>query len=243
MSRPFSRTVFREQYEKHIVPGRFNEAPGYYPRYRARYEEVQRCYAGLADPSPAGLLDIGGGQHALLAKVLWGDDATVADVTEDHLGYVRDRGVKTARWNLAAEDPPFEGTFDAVIFSEVIEHLPIPGYVALSRVRRCLRPGGLLICTTPNFYRLRNVVYTAIGKPIFDHFLAPGDGARGHVIEYDVPRLRFQMDRAGLRDQEFRLRQYRHVPNNPLFAALYFLGQPLFLVPRFRENILAVARA
>ena len=88
------------------------------------------------------VLDIGGGQHALLVKKLWNDHTTVADVTEDHLNYVREQGVETMRWDLSREDPRFSEPFDAIIFSEVIEHLPCAGYVALERLRRCLRREG-----------------------------------------------------------------------------------------------------
>lgn len=42
------------------------------------------------------------------------------------------------------------GTFDAVAFLEVIEHLERPAE-ALDRIRELLVPGGLLLLTTPNF--------------------------------------------------------------------------------------------
>lgn len=49
---------------------------------------------------------------------------------------------------------PFaDGTFDAVIIGEVLEHLPVPDSV-LSELRRVLQIGGSLIVTTPNAYEL-----------------------------------------------------------------------------------------
>jgi 2-polyprenyl-3-methyl-5-hydroxy-6-metoxy-1,4-benzoquinol methylase len=243
MARPFDRRVFRETYDRWIVAGSFNEEPWYYPRYRSRYEDILERFAQLTDPSPLRLLDIGGGQHALLAKKLWNDRATVADVTEDRLDYVREQGVEIVRWDLSREEPPFSEPFDAIIFSEVIEHLPCAGYIALERLRHCLRPGGILICTTPNFYRPRNMAYVMIGKPIFDHFRRPEAGGGGHLIEYDVSRLRWQFDEAGFRDVSIELRQFQHSPTLPVFRLMYWLGQPLFLIPRFRDNMLAVARA
>jgi 2-polyprenyl-3-methyl-5-hydroxy-6-metoxy-1,4-benzoquinol methylase len=51
------------------------------------------------------------------------------------------------------EDPQalasIEGTFDAVLFMDVLEHLADPE-TALRRVRRVLRPGGRLLVTGPN---------------------------------------------------------------------------------------------
>jgi SAM-dependent methyltransferase len=243
MPRPFDPAAFHEMYDRWIVAGSFNEEPSYYPRYRSRYEAVMKRLAELTNPGPIRILDIGGGQHALLAKALWNDDATVADVTVGHLKYVQEQGVKTARWDLSREDSPFTEPFDAIIFAEVIEHLPCAGYIALERLRRCLRPGGLLICTTPNFYRPRNIVYVAIGKQIFDHYRRPEDGGGGHLVEFDVPRLRWQFDLAGFKDISIELRHFPHNPNSPVFRAMYWLGRPLYWIPRFRDNLLAVARA
>jgi 2-polyprenyl-3-methyl-5-hydroxy-6-metoxy-1,4-benzoquinol methylase len=243
MARPFDRRTFREVFDRWIVAGSFNEEPSYYPRYRSRYEAILERFAQMAAPNPLRVLDIGGGQHALLAKKLWNDDTTVADVTEDHLNYVREQGVETIRWDLSREEPPFSDSFDAIIFSEVIEHLPCAGYIALERLRHCLRPGGFLICTTPNFYRLRNLVYLAMNKPIFDHFRRPDAGGGGHVIEYDVARLHRQFDEAGFKDIAVDRRRFPHNPTSPVFRMMYWLGQPLFLMPRFRDYLLAVARA
>lgn len=101
------------------------------------------------------MLDIGGGQLAYLAAALWGDNGCVADVQEGCFSELREAGIDAFRWNLAVEDPPTQHRFDAVFFSEVIEHLPVPGHIALRRLRMLLRPGGLLLCSTPNLYRLR----------------------------------------------------------------------------------------
>jgi 2-polyprenyl-3-methyl-5-hydroxy-6-metoxy-1,4-benzoquinol methylase len=240
MGRLFDRRAFRETFDRWIVHGRFNEIPSYYPRYRSRYEGIVKLYSELAGPAPLDVLDIGGGQYALLTHKLWEDRAAVADVVDDHLDYVRSCGVATHHWNLAEEDAPFDKRFDVVVFSEVIEHLPIPGYIALQRLRRVLKPHGLLICTTPNFYRLRNVVYVAIGKRIYDHFKLPGEGPLGHVIEYDQKRLEWAMQGAGFRDVSVELRQFPHQPNDLVFRIMSWIGSPLFLVPRFRDTMIAV---
>ncbi|HZM00038.1 MAG TPA: class I SAM-dependent methyltransferase, partial [Planctomycetota bacterium] len=231
------------EYERWIVRGRFNELPEYYPRYRSRYQGLLERFAAHASPEPCEVLDLGGGQCALLCRVLWGDRAAAADVATGHLDYLRDNGVETARWNLARDETPFARRFDFVFFSEVIEHLPVPGHVALERLRRVLAPGGLLLCTTPNFYRLRNVVYVATGQRIYDHFKLPEEGPLGHVIEYDEPRLRWQLERAGLEVVRLELCYFEHQPVHPLSRLLSLLGKPLFLVPRFRDCLVVIARS
>ena len=49
--------------------------------------------------------------------------------------------------NIPVED----ASFDAVVFSQVMEHLPEPSAV-LSELRRVLRPGGVLFFSAPLFY-------------------------------------------------------------------------------------------
>jgi SAM-dependent methyltransferase len=42
-----------------------------------------------------------------------------------------------------------EGSFDALVISEVLEHLTDP-WTTLSRLRQCLRPGGYVYASSPN---------------------------------------------------------------------------------------------
>lgn len=49
------------------------------------------------------------------------------------------------------------GAFDICLFCEVIEHLPFDPAWALYNIVRALRPGGLLLLTTPNPARLENL--------------------------------------------------------------------------------------
>jgi SAM-dependent methyltransferase len=243
MSRTLDRATFDRVFEQKIVRGKFNEDPDYYPRYRTRYRELMRLYARYAPTPPADFLDIGGGQYATMATALWGDRSTLADVGGKNSDYLHECGVRTVEWNLCSDAQPFSGEFDTIIFSEVIEHLPIPGHVVLERLRRSLKPGGVLICTTPNLYRLRNVVYMALGREIFCPFRMPVDRGLGHVLEYSRDHLLWQFHEAGFRDVTIDLRHYHHNPRAPLFRALSWLGSPLYLAPRFRDYLVAVARA
>ena len=66
------------------------------------------------------------------------------------------RGLQTGSWDTAAVDivsditeiPEPGGSFDVVLCSEVLEHLPDP-LSALKEFRRLLRPEGVLIITAP----------------------------------------------------------------------------------------------
>jgi 2-polyprenyl-3-methyl-5-hydroxy-6-metoxy-1,4-benzoquinol methylase len=242
MSRPWNEALFEQKFDQLVVHGTFNEEPSYYPRYKSRYRDLLRRYAEIAPGAPQDVLDIGGGQLGLLAHALWGDRVHAADIGGVHLDYLRSQGITTTQWNLVANTSPFTAQFDLIFFSEVIEHLPVPGHLVLEKLRGALKPGGTLICSTPNLYRLRNIVYMVLGKQIFDHFRYPTTSGLGHVLEYSEPHLRWQLETAGFGGADIRFVQMHHSPNNPVFRALYWLGSPLFMVPRFRDNLVAVVQ-
>lgn len=156
---------------------------------------------------------------------------------------MREHGVETVQWNLCKSDQPFEGRFDFIFFSEVIEHFPVPGHIVLEHLRKALKPGGIIICTTPNFYRLRNVVFLALGLRIHDYFHVPENKSLEHVIEYSLDHLQWQFERAGFKDCKIEYCQMHHSPTNQVFRILSWIGYPLFAFPRFRDNLLAIARA
>jgi 2-polyprenyl-3-methyl-5-hydroxy-6-metoxy-1,4-benzoquinol methylase len=245
MARPWKPHDFDSLYERYVCQDEMQfGGRAYYLRYRSRYKECMQRFAALAPPNPVDVLDVGGGQLALLSTKLWDDHGVVADLPGPHLSYMARYGVETIHWNLCKSDAPFDAKFDFIFFSEVIEHLPIPGYLVLRRLLKVLRPGGVLICTTPNLYRLRNVVYMALGRPIFDYFQYPDDEtALLHVLEYSRDHLDWQFKKAGFTQYRVEYSQMHHLPTNPLFRPLALLGYPLHILPRWRDNLVATAYA
>lgn len=155
-------------------------------------------------------------------------------------------GVQKNHWNLCKAHPPaiFVGRFDFVFFSEMIEHLPIPRYIALEQLRKVLKPAGIIICTTPNLHRLRNVLFMALGREVFDQFqYADEDVSLGYVIEYSRDHLDWQMKNAGFAKSRVEYSQMNHLPTNPLLRPLAWLGYPLHVVPAWRDNLEAIGYA
>jgi 2-polyprenyl-3-methyl-5-hydroxy-6-metoxy-1,4-benzoquinol methylase len=243
MARIYDAKQFDSVYLESICKGSFNEVSEYYPRYRSRYETLLKLYCPLAPSTPLKILDIGGGQLGLLCKKLWNDDAYVADIGGSHLDFLQAQGLNVMKWNLCLDEQPFKEEFDFIFFSEVIEHLPIPGHIALEHLKIALKPGGTMICSTPNLYRLRNVVYMALGKQIYDYFHIPKDRGLGHVIEYSIDHLQWQFNKAGFLNCNIKYCQMHHSPNDLVFRITYWIGSPLFLVSRFRDNLVAIAQA
>jgi len=245
MARLWDSKEFDAAYDRLICDSHYPfGTPEYYARYKSRYSALVERFCELAPPQPVDVLDVGGGQLALLVSTLWKDRTAVSDLPgQPQLEYLQKFGVTPVPWNLCTGMQPVTGQYDFVFFSEVIEHLPIPGYIALRQLRLALRSGGILICSTPNLHRVRNIVYMACGLPIFDHMQEAGDGSLGHVIEYSAEHLRWQLERAGFQQCSVEYRQMHHSPTRPLHRMMAALGYPLFLVPRFRDNLLAVASA
>lgn len=244
MARVWDGKKFDSIYSEFICPHFGLSAPADYCfRYRSRYKTLTKRFCELAPPAPVDVLDVGGGQLALLCKKLWDDRACAADFIPHHFAYLETQGVETVQWNLCEPVQPLVARFDVIFFSEVIEHLPMPGHVVLERLRRALKPRGIIICSTPNFHRLRNVVFIALGRRINDYFRMPENGSLGHVIEYSGDHLQWQFNKAGFKDCQVEYCQMHHSPYNPVARIMSWIGYPLFLVPRFRDNLLVVAHA
>jgi SAM-dependent methyltransferase len=100
-------------------------------------------------------LDLGSGDGRLTAELRAGH-VTAADVSQVALGRARARLPGAALVLLEPDQPlPFEDSaFDLVLCAETLEHVR-DVQLALSEVRRVLRPGGTLALTTPLGGRLR----------------------------------------------------------------------------------------
>jgi hypothetical protein len=71
----------------------------------------------------------------------------------------------------------------------------------------------------------------------------PGERGYGHVLEYSAEHLAWQFQRAGFVDYVVDLHDFTHVPHERLDRALATFSAPLRRIPRYRDNLLAVATA
>lgn len=127
------------------------------------------------------VLDLGCRYGALTRAYVSGNEVVGVDVDRDALAEAATLGIETV-WADIEEPLPFpdEG-FDVVVAGELIEHLRVPEET-VAEARRVLRPGGLLVGSTPNAYRLKNrLVFLAGRQPGFAddpthlHFFSPAD--------------------------------------------------------------------
>jgi ubiquinone/menaquinone biosynthesis C-methylase UbiE len=135
-------------------------------------------------------LDVGCGSSVILQSL---NNAVGLDVLQNKLRYMRRYDVPLVRGSIFAL-PFADATFDCVVCSQVIEHIP-GDPVIFTELARVLRPGGLLILGTPD--------YATIGwrviEPLYG-FFAPGGYKDEHITHYTkatlselAPRFGFQL--------------------------------------------------
>jgi SAM-dependent methyltransferase len=160
---------------KMIPGGTTGVLQAYYRNYVDRYRRTLDYVIRLPLPQPAEIFEIGGGQIALLARELFGDGAAVGDVNRKFAESVLRHGLEFIKCDLLHDTMQGDRQFDLIVLCEVVEHLPVPLCTVLQRILPALKPDGYILITTPNLYRLRNVVRLALGRDIFCPFFYPDE--------------------------------------------------------------------
>jgi 2-polyprenyl-3-methyl-5-hydroxy-6-metoxy-1,4-benzoquinol methylase len=121
-------------------------------------------------------------------------------------------------FNIEAAQFPFpDGSFDALLFCEVIEHLQADPVSVLREVKRILKPDGRLILTTPNVARLENVCRIVAGENIYDPYSGYGPYGR-HNREYNKHELAELVRYCGFEIEACFSADVHHNPASNFFA-------------------------
>jgi len=127
---------------------------------------------------------------------------------ERFAGAVARLGLDVAKCDVETEVAPFDdATFDAVLFSELFEHLRINPIFTLREVRRVLKPGGALLLSTPNLRSLRGIKNLllhnqghAASADVYSQYEKLEQlGHMGHVREYTTREVADFLARVGFR--------------------------------------------
>jgi len=142
----------------------------------------------------ARVLDVGCRYGALTREYLEGNEVVGVDIDRRALEEAAKLGIEPV-WGDASEPLPLgDETFDVVVLGELLEHLPLPQQT-VAEARRVLRPGGRLVGSVPNAYRLKGRLSFLVGRPpepdpTHLHLFSPGD-VRRLLAEFDQVQLRF----------------------------------------------------
>ncbi len=159
----------------------------------------------LGLPPCARVLDAPCGESAALtlALIARGYEAVGADLDSEA---EKRLGQAFAKANLDAPFPWPDQSFDAVFSTEGIEHLE-NHFSFLRDVRRILKPGGVLVLTTPNITALRSRM-RFFGSGFFGRDARPLNETARHPLHHiglaTFPELRYELHMSGFRLQEVR---------------------------------------
>jgi SAM-dependent methyltransferase len=183
-------------------------AGGYYDRYWSaprtpRYEPEPELRALLLERSAgARVLDVGCGAANGYAPQVAARAASYVgvDVSERAVALARRAGLDARVVDDAAQLPFADGSFDAALCVEVLEHLFAPAD-AVAEIRRVLRPGGTLVASTPNaaYWRLRADLLRGVWNPHGDERAIDEPWRDPHIRFFTPASLERMLRRAGFR--------------------------------------------
>jgi 2-polyprenyl-3-methyl-5-hydroxy-6-metoxy-1,4-benzoquinol methylase len=165
--------------------------------YRRILEEVRRNTPGSGVRR---VLDIGCFDGTLVSQLAPEWDTYGIEGHQAASQEANKKGVKTSNADLD-KGLPFEAAFfDCVIAAEIIEHVYDTDRF-LTEIRRVLKPGGLLVLSTPNIASLTNRLLLLLGKyPRYAEYRA---GGAGHIRIYTSYAIRDQIRENGFEVLKF----------------------------------------
>lgn len=167
----------------------------------------------LGDGAGKSLLDLGCGNGSLTARLAAaGYSVTGAEHSQSGLVQARLAFPNIAFIAQDINEPfpqPLHGSFDVVMAVEVIEHLWFPRQL-FQRATEVLKPGGVLIITTPFHGFWKNLALALANR--YDHHWHPYEDF-GHVKFFSGKTLT-----AMANEQGFRVTQFKGVGRIPIFA-------------------------
>jgi SAM-dependent methyltransferase len=189
--------------------------------------------SSLGLPAGASVLDAPCGSGALAAALAeQGFAATGADLDTQAAERL---GPAFAQVNLNEPLPWAEQSFHAVFSTEGIEHLE-SHFSFLRETCRILKPGGILLLTTPNITALRSRV-RFLGTGFFGRDSRPLNEAGRHPLHHiglaTFPELRYELHVSG-----FRLEEVSHTHIKPISYLYAFYAPWMWLYTRlaFRKE-------
>lgn len=174
---------------------------GYAYAYAARRERALRLVDSILQPG-ARILDVAAAQgNFTLALAEKGYRVTWNDLRGELAGYVQlkhEHGdVAYAPGNVL--ELSFPDLFDAVLLTEVIEHVAHPD-VLLRKVSQLVRPGGYIIMTTPNgaYFKNRLPKFSDCADPSVFEAAQFQPNADGHIFLLHPEEIAELAAKAGL---------------------------------------------
>jgi 2-polyprenyl-3-methyl-5-hydroxy-6-metoxy-1,4-benzoquinol methylase len=194
-------------YDRSEIYGEISDH-GYAYAYDSRRRETLRLLTEVLSPG-ARVLDVAAAQgNFSLALAELGFDVTWNDLRAELADYVRlkhERGkIGFAAGN--AFELAFPSLFDAVLITEIIEHVAHPDNF-LVKVAALVRPGGYIVMTTPNggYFKNRLPKFSECADPSVFESVQFKPNSNGHIFLLHVDEIEPLAKRAGLTVEKIAL--------------------------------------
>lgn len=220
-------------------------------RYRESSMERFTCIRDLcislnAEKS-ARVLDVGRSYLSQMLSERYQDVTTLGLDLEDEGGHREGKEIDIPHiaFDLnhadCADHWPRDEKFDLIIFSEVIEHLSRAPEFAMLLLGSLLKPGGRLICTTPNAAAIHKRIKMLMGKNPYEQ-LRYFDGNPGHIREMTSRELKDLADPCGLQVTHHEFRNFfMNATEKPRSKLIYGMFKAITgLIPSWRNQQIVV---
>jgi 2-polyprenyl-3-methyl-5-hydroxy-6-metoxy-1,4-benzoquinol methylase len=194
-------------YDRSEIYGEISDH-GYAYAYDSRRRETLRLLTEVLSPG-ARVLDVAAAQgNFSLALAELGFDVTWNDLRAELADYVRlkhERGkIEFAAGN--AFELAFPSLFDAVLITEIIEHVAHPDDF-LIKAAALVRPGGYIVMTTPNggYFKNRLPKFSECADPSVFESVQFKPNSDGHIFLLHVDEIEPLAKRAGLTVEKIAL--------------------------------------
>lgn len=180
-------------YETYWSPNGFNPEQQIWPELQSVYERFIRPGAKVLD------LGCGDGSTSGPWITSRGSSYLGVDVSNSGVETARGRGLNASVIEDAADTGLPGDTFDVVTCIEVLEHLFLP-LEAAREIHRVLKPGGIVIVTTPNvsYWRSRlNLLLLGRFDPIGDELSKSQPWRDPHIRFFSPRTLSTMLESAG----------------------------------------------
>jgi len=184
-----------------------NIPEGYYDVVHSKKNGIQfkwhdlkfkKIYQLINDLNPTEVLDVACGPGTFIGNCSSIANFTGIDIAEKQIEYANKKyGNKNKNFVVCenAKFPFLDNSFDLITSIEFIEHISSEDFESnLLEMNRCLKPGGTIILTTPNYYSLWPILEILVSKITSQNYLEQ------HISHYNKSLLLKKLNKFNFRN-------------------------------------------